>query len=279
MHGFGPVILEPNEPVFHADWERRTFALALATMGAGRANVDEFRHATERMEPAHYLASSYYEHWLHAIETVLTEKGIIGAGEIDSAIRGNMIEAAREASVAEPGAADAGLWSNPDASSSRPRAAAALRYDPQFKARFKPGDRIIVRNLNPAGHTRAPRYVRGHRGVIRRDWGVFVFPDTHAHGLGTNPRHCYAVEFTARELWGPDRAAGERIYVDLWDNYIDFEATAGASIKKKPARLLVRMRPVKAPVVKSKNRKKPVARRRASSRAQPATAGTAKKRR
>jgi nitrile hydratase len=95
-----------------------------------------------------------------------------------------------------------------------------LRHDPKFKARLKPGDRVIARNLNPEGHTRLPRYVHGHRGVIRHDWGTFIFPDTHAHGGKTNPQHCYAVEFSARELWGASHPARERICVDLWEAYL-----------------------------------------------------------
>lgn len=74
MHGHGPVLTEADEPYFHHEWERRIFALFIAAFGGGHFNVDEFRHAMERMEPAHYLLASYYEHWLHAIETLLTEK-------------------------------------------------------------------------------------------------------------------------------------------------------------------------------------------------------------
>ena len=82
MHGNGPIEIERDEPVFHHDWERRTFALFLATFSLGASNIDEFRHAIERMEPAEYLRSSYYEHWLHAIETLMLEKGVISAAEL-----------------------------------------------------------------------------------------------------------------------------------------------------------------------------------------------------
>jgi len=83
MHGNGPVEIEPDEPVFHHDWERRTFALFIATSALG-LNVDEFRHAIERMDPAEYLRSSYYEHWLHAEETLLVEKGLVSAAELEA---------------------------------------------------------------------------------------------------------------------------------------------------------------------------------------------------
>ena len=70
MHGLGPVVPEPNEPVFHEPWEGRAFALFAGTFVFAGYTVDEFRHAIEKIEPAHYLESSYYEHWLHAFEEV-----------------------------------------------------------------------------------------------------------------------------------------------------------------------------------------------------------------
>ena len=85
----------------------------------------------------------------------------------------------------------------------------------------KVGDRIRARTINPVGHTRLPRYARGRDGQIARYYGVFVFPDTHAHGLGPAPQHLYSVRFTARELWGPTAPAGDAIYLDMWDDYVD----------------------------------------------------------
>jgi nitrile hydratase beta subunit len=253
MHGFGPVVPEPNEPVFHAAWERRTFALALATMGTRRVNVDEFRRVIERMPPAAYLATSYYEHWLHAIEALLVEKRIIGRDEIDARLHGDGGLSSELAPVVAAVAdeADAALWSNPDTAAATRSSAVALRHNPKFKARFKPGERVIARNLNPEGHTRLPRYVRGHRGMIRHDWGAFVFPDTHACGAGANPQHCYAVEFSARELWGAEHPARERIYVDLWEAYLLPGEVAAARAKPPPAPALARQKIVKAAVVKT----------------------------
>jgi nitrile hydratase len=97
----------------------------------------------------------------------------------------------------------------------------AARRDDPVPPGFAAGDRVVARNLHPAGHTRLPRYVRGHRGVIARDHGVFVFPDTHALGLGEAPQHVYSVRFEGRELWGPDAPAPDAVYVDLWEAYLD----------------------------------------------------------
>ncbi len=93
MHGMGPINPEANEPVFHAPWERTMFGLFITAFAAGQFNVDEFRYAIERMDPAHYLQSSYYEHWLHALETLLVERGALAKGEID----GRVAQLAKEA--------------------------------------------------------------------------------------------------------------------------------------------------------------------------------------
>jgi len=84
MHGMGPIVREDNEPVFHHDWERRVFALMISAFAGGQYNVDEVRHAIERMDPAYYLASNYYEHWLHAMETLLVEKGLLSPAELEA---------------------------------------------------------------------------------------------------------------------------------------------------------------------------------------------------
>src|SRR5262249_4916517 len=84
MDGFGPVLRERNEPIFHADWERRVFGMMLATMGQGIYNLDEIRHSIERMAPAHYLGSTYYEHWLAGLERILAEKGRLTGTDIET---------------------------------------------------------------------------------------------------------------------------------------------------------------------------------------------------
>jgi nitrile hydratase len=95
------------------------------------------------------------------------------------------------------------------------------RVDADVPPRFKPGDRVLTRNIHPLGHTRLPRYARGRLGVIDRDHGVFVFPDTRALGLGKKPQHVYSVRFPAQELWGPAASTRDGLYIDLWDDYLD----------------------------------------------------------
>jgi nitrile hydratase beta subunit len=244
MHGFGPVVREENEPVFHADWEGRTAALMRSAVAGRVFSVDEFRRTIERMPPPRYLAATYYERWLYGLETLLLEKGVVSSAELEAAV-----SRAREPGTRRDGygdtTSDSAQTSNADASSvlhrrdegasPQPRGI-ALRYDRSYKPRFTVGDKVVARNMNPEGHTRIPRYARGKHGVIRHDWGVFVFPDTHAHGQGANPQHCYSVEFDARELWGPDHSARERIYIDLWEDYLEADrAQRSATPRKKSA--------------------------------------------
>jgi nitrile hydratase len=214
MHGFGPVVLEPDEPVFHAEWERRVFALTLAMGGWRRWNLDMSRDAREQMPPAEYLATSYYEHWLWGFERLLERHGFLARPEIDRRVRKDT-DGPPVAVDVLPGAL------RPADVPRLLRNRRAARLNDPVPPKFKAGDSVLARNMNPTGHTRIPRYVRGRRGVVDRDHGVFIFPDTHAAGTGRKPQHVYSVAFTARELWGPDARANDAVYVDLWDDYLD----------------------------------------------------------
>lgn len=103
---------------------------------------------------------------------------------------------------------------------------ASARVADAVPSRFKAGDSVLARNINPVGHTRLPRYVRGKRGSIHADHGVFSFPDTTAHGLGHKAQHLYSVRFDARELWGEQASARDTVYIDLFDDYIDLDPVA-----------------------------------------------------
>jgi len=239
MHGFGPVVREENEPVFHADWERRIFGMALLA-GQTLGNLDEMRHTIERMPPDRYLASTYYERWLYSLETRLIEKRRLTRDELEAAQQrlrdGTAVSDAL--SRVEQTRSDAETV-GPSARPGDSHADVSRRHSIQ-RPRFKVGSGVIARNINPEGHTRLPRYARGRRGVIRHDWGVFVFPDTNAHGRGPSPQHCYNVEFRGRELWGIDHPANERIFIDLWEDYLELDravlpdSTARIAVKKTP---------------------------------------------
>jgi nitrile hydratase len=208
MHGMGAVTTEENEPPFHHEWERRTFSLFASLFVGGHFNVDMFRHAIERMNPAHYLEESYYEHWMHAFETLLLEKGVITPEEL--------------AGIQQPGEASADI---PVLRQEMVQAVimtgASARVETDIPASFRAGDRVRAKNINPAGHTRLPRYVRGKTGTIVIDHGVFITPDTVAHGLGDHPQHVYSVSFDATELWGKNAPAKDTVRIDLWDDYLE----------------------------------------------------------
>lgn len=208
MHGFGPVAPEENEPVFHAEWERRAFAVTLAAGALGRWNIDMSRSAREQMPPAEYLRTTYYEHWLFGLERLLVEKGLVSEDEL------------REMRPRENAPPDLRAIP-PDRMAAAIAKGGSARLPDEVSAKFRVGDRVLARNIHPVGHTRIPRYVRGRVGTIDRDHGVFIFPDAHAEGAGTKPQHCYSVRFTARELWGPEAPARDAIYVDLWDDYLE----------------------------------------------------------
>ena len=207
MHGMGPVVIEKNEPVFHAEWEARVYALQRATGFHGKWNIDMSRFSRERMPPAAYLAATYYERWLFGLQKLLVEQGLVTAQELATgrpATKAHEIDVLRASDVA-----------------ARMRGRSSARIAVDVPPKFKSGDPVVARRINPVGHTRLPRYVRGRRGTIHIDHGVFTFPDTNAIRRDPKPQHCYGVRFEARELWGPEGTARDSVYLDLFEDYLD----------------------------------------------------------
>ena len=202
VEGFGSVEVERDEPWFHHEWERRVIRANFATLVALRPAGGVWRHAIERMDPAHYLGSSYYEHWLTAMATVLVEEGVATLEDLEVRAGGRFPLSRPDRGVAPAQGSEAG------------------RTTP----RFEMGASVRVREWHPPGHTRAPRYVQGKRGVIARCDGAFEIPDFAAHGGGTVLDPTYSVRFTSPELWGEGGAAGEVVYVDLWERYLEPDA-------------------------------------------------------
>lgn len=208
MHGMGPIIEEKNEPVFHHEWEGRIFAMNRA-MGAWRNwNLDASRHSKELIPQAEYLRMSYYERWVTGLVELIVQSGLTTRVEIESGMP-----------AAGPMKAVPAL--TVDKALALVAKGVPARRNVNVDARFKVGQRVRARNINPVGHTRLPRYVRGKMGAIDRDHGVFVFPDTNAHFLGEKPQHVYSVRFAARELWGQQAAPQDSVYLDLWDDYLE----------------------------------------------------------
>jgi hypothetical protein len=165
LHGFGAIPIEIDEPLFHEPWEARVWAM----WGAVSPTIDRFRWTIERMPPPEYLSSSYYERWLWAFERLAAEQGLL-----DSDVR------PQRASMPSPS-------------------------EPLWDGRFQPGQRVRVRNVTTAAHTRVPRYLRLHEGLVERV--AFAWPspsDSAATGRYGDLELVYTIAFAAADLFGAD---------------------------------------------------------------------------
>jgi len=201
--GFGSVEVTDEEP-FAADYEGVAHSMTMALMGQGVANVDEFRHAVERLEPGTYLGSPYYERWLHAIEALLVENSVIQADAVQQRVHSEPSEGDGnpDADAVETLIEDGGDWRR----QSQPPA-------------FDLEARVRVRNQHPEGHSRCPGYLKRARGTIEAQHGTFVLPDANADGT-ERAEPMYSVAFDAAELWGEAAEPNETIYADLWESYL-----------------------------------------------------------
>ncbi|MBT8446939.1 MAG: nitrile hydratase subunit beta [Gammaproteobacteria bacterium] len=215
LTGLGPVTpAAPDEPKFKHDWQRRVFGLTFAGLGNGVFSIDENRYAKECMHPADYLRSSYYETWLAANEVCFINAGTFTMADLQA-----LTAAYRDGSAP------------PLAPSSAPEFMAGMkaaiaggippRREVDRPPRFAVGDRVRTGNRPPLAHTRLPRYARCRPGVIERIQGAFIYPDAHAHGLGQQPCHVYAVRFAARDLFGETADARQSLVVDAWEPYLE----------------------------------------------------------
>ena len=204
---FGPIPQEEDEPVFHADWERRVLALSIASVPMF-GSIDRRRHALETLDPVTYLGTSYYERWLTRLEVQTIADDWLTENELAS---GTAEESRRTVPVI----------SADDIESIVRAGRPATRNEGRLVPSFSCGQQVRALNTQPSGHTRLPRYVRGRVGVIDRLHGTHVFPDSSAHGQGENPQPLYSVAFTATELWGPAASQRDRLFIDLWEDYLE----------------------------------------------------------
>ncbi|GAA4737496.1 hypothetical protein GCM10023350_21880 [Nocardioides endophyticus] len=219
--GVGPVVVPENEPVFRAEWEKHVFPMFALCFRAGYFGVDSFRHGIELIDPAVYLKSPYYEHWVHTIEHHGAQAGKLDMAELDRRT---------EYYLAHPDAPLPDHEDDPDLLAFLnvvvPAGATAKR-DVEKVARFKVGDIVRVDRTAPKGHTRRARYIRGAVGEIVLAHGVFIYPDTAGNGLGESPEHVYTLRFTNDELWGSENAEPNgSVYFDVWDPYLELVTPA-----------------------------------------------------
>jgi nitrile hydratase len=208
MHGFGPVEPEPNEPVFHAAWEGRVHALQRVLGSAGLWSIDGGRASLESIKPATYLASTYYQRWFLGMEKRVLAYGLVGADELAA---GHSLHAAkklpRQLTLADI---------------RKPPIRGNFERAPGAPAKFKPGDRVRAHNINPATHTRLPRYARGKEGVVEAIRGCHVYPDTAALDVhDERPQWLYTVVFTGQELWGADADPKIKVSIEAFEPYLE----------------------------------------------------------
>jgi nitrile hydratase len=206
MQDMGPIEVEKNEPVFHALWEARVYAMNRAMAATGKLKGG-LRPAIESLSALDYLRMSYYEKWLHSVVERMVAGGAVTRAELESGAPA------------------------PGSTKSTPAVLAAdvpgfmrripPRRSEKIAALFQIGDHVRARNINPPTHTRLPRYARGKPGVIEHDRGVTALPDTSVYGQGDKPQHVYSVRFAARDLWGGGAMVQDAVYIDLWEDYLE----------------------------------------------------------
>ena len=212
MMGFGPVIDESQasdvtEPNFHAHWESRVMGMAIAMGACGTWNIDQSRFARETLPPASYMQFSYYRIWLEGLIKLLQDHDMVSAEEINQGtalepaapIKRKLLKADVQSALKAGGPAD------------RPQT---------HPAAFQTGQLVRTINKHPQSHTRLPRYARDKIGIVSKVFGVHVYPDSSAQGLGENPQWLYQIQFKATALWGDDKNPQDTVSLDLWEPYL-----------------------------------------------------------
>ena len=191
--GFGKVRFTRNAQTFHEPWEVRANALYGFAVRLGIFNMDEYRHAIERMDPRHYLTASYYERSLTGLATLCVEKGVVTREELERRAGGGF-------PLSAPSAAG--------------------RSNVPARERFKPGDRVRVKEHFVPGHVRMPAYIRGKTGVVVSETPAYPFPDAHAHGVSAQDEPTYDVRFRSEDLW-PGSAEPALVHVGVFQSYLE----------------------------------------------------------
>jgi nitrile hydratase len=193
----------------HEEWERLTWGMLLATFGTPGLPAGN-RRFIESLPPVRYLTMPYYARFLESRTKSFLDTGLVTQQELDN---------------------PDGPVTMPKLPGFTPRTAEQIvqflraehsgQSNVVAPAAFAIGIDVVVKNDHPPGHTRVPRYVRGHRGVIVRDHGVHMFEDDVPRGTHVGPQHLYTVQFTAPELWGSRGHARDRIHVELWEIHLE----------------------------------------------------------
>ena len=207
MHGFGPIEVDKNEPIFHAEWESRVYALVRVWYPWARyKSWGSFRHNLEKIPPKDYLNMSYYERWFYVHEKRSLETGIVTKAEL-------------EGGSANPDHVIPDLESHPDSWRG------SRRLNEELPLKFCKGQTVRARNINGFAHNRLPRYARGKIGTIFSINGVYALQDTNEKDEQPYEQleNVYTVKFSSSELWGADGNRKDYVYIDAWESYLDFD--------------------------------------------------------
>lgn len=207
MMGFGPVVQEENEPNFHAQWEERVLGITIALGACGLWNIDQSRFSRESMQPADYMQTSYYEIWLYGITKLLKQHNMLTETEL------------RTGEVSSP-PVPIKTKLLPENVLPMLLAGGPANREEQHPAAFTVGQQVQTINNHPTSHTRLPRYARDKLGVITKVYGVHVYPDSSAQGIGEEPTWLYQVTFAATTLWGEGKNKQDTVSLDLWQPYL-----------------------------------------------------------
>jgi nitrile hydratase len=205
--GFGPIQGLGDGRPFHEQWEIRAFGLAQAAAGDSDWSIDWFRHCRELIVPADYLTRSYFDHWLLTLAAEMMDVGYITLAELKSGA---------STFTPQPG------YPPETAEEARAYAKNPRSYAVEIDARpsFALGVTVRGKMSGHSGHTRLPGYVRGRKGSIFARHGAHVFPDASARGEH-KAEHLYTVSFAASELWPEAKDRPDRVFVDLWESYLE----------------------------------------------------------
>lgn len=206
LTGMGPVVPEPNEAIFHSNWEATAFALSLAMGATGSWNIDMSRRARETQPD--YLSLSYYQIWINGLCKLLTAQGLVTDEEIQA---GQMLCPALPVKKVLTASMVSGVLA---------KGAPADRAI-TTAAKFSVGDHVRTLQTQANHHTRLPAYARDKLGCIAAVRAVHVYPDSNAQGLGEQPQWLYSVAFEGAALWGQEAEHGLTVYLDAWEPYLE----------------------------------------------------------
>ena len=202
MQGLGEIGYKESAPGFDEPWEIRLFALVQAVRSRS------LRTEIERIPASNYLSMGYYERWYTALVNQIIERGTVTRAEVNNG-------------RADPASAKAAPALTPDIAREILFRSPKTEQELELTPRFHIGESVRGRNINPATHTRMPRYTRVKTGVVERDRGVFNLPDSEEASAEPRPQHVYLIRYAGRELWGEEAPPNDSVYIDMWEDYLE----------------------------------------------------------